>query len=300
MVATLGAVTMPYRNKSTGNLGDLPNRLVAISSPETREPSSRQRIGLRLRWHGRMGAGSIGALIRDLLNYSPDDPYLDDGVAFCATIIPRELCFNAEQHDPLLGAFHMKLDHDLAFPVKKRRFCRQGRNRPHRRYGSAARRAVGPRARHGRERADRGAGRARSRPGIEPVLLGITKASLATESFISAASFQETTRVLTEAAVRGLKDDLRGLKENVIVGRLIPAGTGSFYHSRRRRRDIGTGRGFMDVGGGRGGERGVGIRRRPGGWSRPWAGCRPEPPAGTAVCTSWLTLSGLVPTIARL
>ena len=59
-----------------------------------------------------------------------------------------------------------------------------------------------------------------------PVLLGITKASLATESFISAASFQETTRVLTEAAVRGLKDDLRGLKENVIVGRLIPAGTG--------------------------------------------------------------------------
>ena len=58
----------------------------------------------------------------------------------------------------------------------------------------------------------------------DPVLLGITKASLATESFISAASFQETTRVLTEAAVRGMKDDLRGLKENVIVGRLIPAG----------------------------------------------------------------------------
>jgi DNA-directed RNA polymerase subunit beta' len=85
---------------------------------------------------------------------------------------------------------------------------------------------------------------------VEPVLLGITKASLATESFISAASFQETTRVLTEAAVRGLKDDLRGLKENVIVGRLIPAGTGSFYHSRRRRRtDESTGRGFMDVGG---------------------------------------------------
>jgi len=86
---------------------------------------------------------------------------------------------------------------------------------------------------------------------IEPVLLGITKASLATESFISAASFQETTRVLTEAAVRGLKDDLRGLKENVIVGRLIPAGTGSFYHQRRRRRaDAGSGRGFMDMGGG--------------------------------------------------
>ena len=86
---------------------------------------------------------------------------------------------------------------------------------------------------------------------IEPVLLGITKASLATESFISAASFQETTRVLTEAAVRGLKDDLRGLKENVIVGRLIPAGTGSFYHQRRRRRsDTTTGRGFMDMGSG--------------------------------------------------
>ena len=58
----------------------------------------------------------------------------------------------------------------------------------------------------------------------EPMLLGITKASLATESFISAASFQETTRVLTEAAVRGLKDDLRGLKENVIVGRLDSRG----------------------------------------------------------------------------
>jgi len=71
---------------------------------------------------------------------------------------------------------------------------------------------------------------------VDPVLLGITKASLATESFISAASFQETTRVLTEAAVRGLKDDLRGLKENVIVGRLIPAGTGSFYHLTRRQR----------------------------------------------------------------
>jgi DNA-directed RNA polymerase subunit beta' len=69
----------------------------------------------------------------------------------------------------------------------------------------------------------------------DPMLLGITKASLATESFISAASFQETTRVLTEASVRGMKDDLRGLKENVIVGRLIPAGTGSFYHLNRRR-----------------------------------------------------------------
>ncbi|MEM6640826.1 MAG: DNA-directed RNA polymerase subunit beta' [Pseudomonadota bacterium] len=68
----------------------------------------------------------------------------------------------------------------------------------------------------------------------EPVLLGITKASLATESFISAASFQETTRVLTEAAVKGLRDDLRGLKENVIVGRLIPAGTGYAHHEEQR------------------------------------------------------------------
>jgi DNA-directed RNA polymerase subunit beta' len=70
---------------------------------------------------------------------------------------------------------------------------------------------------------------------VEPLLLGITKASLATESFISAASFQETTRVLTEAAVKGLRDNLRGLKENVIVGRLIPAGTGYRYHSEQRR-----------------------------------------------------------------
>ncbi|MEO7149555.1 MAG: DNA-directed RNA polymerase subunit beta' [Rhodanobacteraceae bacterium] len=68
----------------------------------------------------------------------------------------------------------------------------------------------------------------------DPVLLGITKASLATESFISAASFQETTRVLTDAAVRGKRDELRGLKENVIVGRLIPAGTGLAYHARRK------------------------------------------------------------------
>ncbi len=87
----------------------------------------------------------------------------------------------------------------------------------------------------------------------EPLLLGITKASLATESFISAASFQETTRVLTEAAVRGLKDDLRGLKENVIVGRLIPAGTGFAYHARRRRAfDDSRRRNFMDMGGGTG------------------------------------------------
>ena len=83
-------------------------------------------------------------------------------------------------------------------------------------------------------------GRARARDErtavYEPVLLGITKASLATESFISAASFQETTRVLTEAAVRGTRDTLRGLKENVIVGRLIPAGTGLAYHNKRRRK----------------------------------------------------------------
>ena len=88
---------------------------------------------------------------------------------------------------------------------------------------------------------------------LQPVLLGITKASLATESFISAASFQETTRVLTEAAVRGLKDDLRGLKENVIVGRLIPAGTGFAAHAHRRRKHRGqhtVHRSFMDVGGG--------------------------------------------------
>jgi DNA-directed RNA polymerase subunit beta' len=69
-----------------------------------------------------------------------------------------------------------------------------------------------------------------------PILLGITKASLATESFISAASFQETTRVLTEAAVSGKTDDLRGLKENVMVGRLIPAGTGYAYHQTRKAR----------------------------------------------------------------
>ncbi len=74
----------------------------------------------------------------------------------------------------------------------------------------------------------------------ERVLLGITKASLSTESFISAASFQETTRVLTEAAVTGKRDFLRGLKENVVVGRLIPAGTGLAYHSeRKRQRDLG-------------------------------------------------------------
>jgi len=67
-----------------------------------------------------------------------------------------------------------------------------------------------------------------------PILLGITKGSLATESFVSAASFQETTRVLTEAAVSGKLDELRGLKENVMVGRLIPAGTGYTYHKKRK------------------------------------------------------------------
>ena len=72
----------------------------------------------------------------------------------------------------------------------------------------------------------------------ERVLLGITKASLSTESFISAASFQETTRVLTEAAVTGKRDHLRGLKENVVVGRLIPAGTGLAYHAERKRQKM--------------------------------------------------------------
>jgi DNA-directed RNA polymerase subunit beta' len=74
---------------------------------------------------------------------------------------------------------------------------------------------------------------------FQSVLLGITKASLATESFIYAASFPETTRVLTEAAVRGTRDTLRGLKENVIVGRLIPAGTGLAYHAQRQRQQGG-------------------------------------------------------------
>jgi DNA-directed RNA polymerase subunit beta' len=69
------------------------------------------------------------------------------------------------------------------------------------------------------------------------LLLGITKASLSTDSFISAASFQETTRVLTEAAIMGKRDELRGLKENVIVGRLIPAGTGMAYHDARKARE---------------------------------------------------------------
>ena len=70
------------------------------------------------------------------------------------------------------------------------------------------------------------------------ILLGITKASLSTDSFISAASFQETTRVLTEAAIMGKRDELRGLKENVIVGRLIPAGTGVAFHDARRAKEL--------------------------------------------------------------
>ncbi|MFV0370137.1 MAG: DNA-directed RNA polymerase subunit beta', partial [Azonexus sp.] len=74
---------------------------------------------------------------------------------------------------------------------------------------------------------------------FENMLLGITKASLSTDSFISAASFQETTRVLTEAAIMGKRDELRGLKENVIVGRLIPAGTGLAYHRSRKLRAAG-------------------------------------------------------------
>jgi len=68
----------------------------------------------------------------------------------------------------------------------------------------------------------------------QPLLLGITKASLSTDSFISAASFQETTKVLTEASINGARDELRGLKENVIMGRLIPAGTGMRYYRETR------------------------------------------------------------------
>jgi DNA-directed RNA polymerase subunit beta' len=85
---------------------------------------------------------------------------------------------------------------------------------------------------------DRATGGNKKPASFEYMLLGITKASLSTDSFISAASFQETTRVLTEAAIMGKKDDLRGLKENVIVGRLIPAGTGLAYHSTRKKKDV--------------------------------------------------------------
>ncbi len=77
----------------------------------------------------------------------------------------------------------------------------------------------------------------------EPLLLGITKASLTTQSFISAASFQETTRVLTDAAIRGARDDLLGLKENIIIGHLIPAGTG-MYRYQQVEMDVGVPEGF--------------------------------------------------------
>ena len=81
---------------------------------------------------------------------------------------------------------------------------------------------------------DKVVGEGKNAATYEHMLLGITKASLSTDSFISAASFQETTRVLTEAAIMGKRDELRGLKENVIVGRLIPAGTGLAYHNIRK------------------------------------------------------------------
>src|SRR5688572_11980779 len=84
---------------------------------------------------------------------------------------------------------------------------------------------------------DRLHGEGKIAPTYSNLLLGITKASLSTDSFISAASFQETTRVLTEAAIMGKRDELRGLKENVIVGRLIPAGTGMAYHVARKAKD---------------------------------------------------------------
>ena len=93
-------------------------------------------------------------------------------------------------------------------------------------------RAGGARRGAGGEREGEKAGKKPAQ--LRNMLLGITKASLSTDSFISAASFQETTRVLTEAAIMGKRDELRGLKENVIVGRLIPAGTGLAYHKIRK------------------------------------------------------------------
>jgi DNA-directed RNA polymerase subunit beta' len=84
---------------------------------------------------------------------------------------------------------------------------------------------------------DRLRGESKITPTYSNLLLGITKASLSTDSFISAASFQETTRVLTEAAIMGKRDELRGLKENVIVGRLIPAGSGMAFHRARAAKD---------------------------------------------------------------
>ena len=105
------------------------------------------------------------------------------------------------------------------------------------------------------------------RPAVyDYMLLGITKASLSTDSFISAASFQETTRVLTEAAIMGKRDELRGLKENVIVGRLIPAGTGLAYH-KIRRRQASSGRSCCEADGSAAGEAGGRRHRKPG------AGC---------------------------
>jgi DNA-directed RNA polymerase subunit beta' len=81
-----------------------------------------------------------------------------------------------------------------------------------------------------RDENDRAKKKKETAASAEPLLLGITKASLTTQSFISAASFQETTRVLTDAAIRGAKDDLLGLKENIIIGHLIPAGTGMYRY----------------------------------------------------------------------
>ena len=100
-----------------------------------------------------------------------------------------------------------------------------------------------------------------------PLLLGITKASLSTDSFISAASFQETTRVLTEAAISGKVDGLRGLKENVIVGRVIPAGTGmGYYHNFHMAEE------FIEAEAGARGGAVLRVRR----------GGDPQPPAGSA------------------
>jgi DNA-directed RNA polymerase subunit beta' len=81
-----------------------------------------------------------------------------------------------------------------------------------------------------RDENDRAKNKKETPASAEPLLLGITKASLTTQSFISAASFQETTRVLTDASIRGAKDDLLGLKENIIIGHLIPAGTGMYRY----------------------------------------------------------------------
>jgi DNA-directed RNA polymerase subunit beta' len=83
-----------------------------------------------------------------------------------------------------------------------------------------------------REENDLSKKKKRTPSSAEPLLLGITKASLTTQSFISAASFQETTRVLTDAAIRGARDDLLGLKENIIIGHLIPAGTGMYRYQQ--------------------------------------------------------------------